>query len=89
VVDLENNIIAFVIAIRSFLKELNDANLNSFLANWPSSNCKTRSVLPRPLPILSWMPAAVKAAGMQTEFMVSMLALLANHLTWGQTYSAL
>jgi len=34
------------------------------------------------------MPAAVKAVGKQTEFMVNMLARLANHLTWGQTYSA-
>ncbi|MEA2079418.1 MAG: dimethylsulfonioproprionate lyase family protein, partial [Pseudomonadota bacterium] len=49
---------------------------------------KMRSVFPRCLPVLSWMPVAVKAAGKQTEFMVNMLASLANHLTWGQTYSA-
>ena len=48
----------------------------------------TRSVSPRTLPVLSWMPAAVKAAGRQTEFMASRLASLANNLTWGQTYSA-
>ena len=30
---------------------------------------------------------AVKAAGKQTAFMVNMIVLLANHLTWDQTYS--
>jgi hypothetical protein len=34
------------------------------------------------------MPAAVKAAGKNTEFIVKMLASLASHITWGQTYSA-
>jgi hypothetical protein len=88
VVDLEKNIIAFVIAIRNFLEDLNDPHLDSFLANWPSPNCITRSVSPRGLPVLSWMPAAAKAAGEQTEFLVNRLASLANHLSWDQTYSA-
>jgi hypothetical protein len=48
----------------------------------------TRSVSPLSLPVLSCMPAAVKAAGKQTAFMVNMLAPLADHLTWDQTYSA-
>jgi len=90
VVDLENNLIAiaFVNAIRNFLKGLNDSHLNSFLANWPAPVCKMRSVSPRSLPILSWMPVAVKAAGKQTELVVNRLAALADHLYWGQTYSA-
>ncbi len=87
-VDLENTIIAFVSAIRNFLQGLNDAHLKPFLANWPSSDCKIRSIAPHSLPVLSWMPAAVRAAGKQTEFMVNRLASLADHLTWGQTYSA-
>jgi hypothetical protein len=87
VVDLENNITALVIAIRNFLKGLNDSRLNSFLANWPAPNCMTRSVSPRTLPVLSWMPAAVKAAGKRTGLLVNKLASLANHLSWGQTYS--
>ena len=87
-VDLENEIISFVYAIRNFLKNLNDPHLDSFLANWPAPNCITRSVRPRSLPVLSWMPAAVKATGKQTEFLVGRLAFLANQLTWGQTYSA-
>ena len=87
-IDLENKIIAFVIAIRDYLEDLNDTHLNSFLADWPSPNCKMRSVFPNSLPILSWMPAAVKAAGKNTEFIVKMLASLASHIAWGQTYSA-
>jgi hypothetical protein len=85
---VENNIIALVMAIRNFLKGLNDTHLNSFLADWPSANCETRVVVPHSLPVLSWMPAAVKAAGKNTEFIVKMLASLANHIAWGQTYSA-
>ena len=87
-IDLENNIIALVNAIRHFLEGLNDTHLNSFLADWPLTHCMTRSVYPLSLPVLSWMPAAVKAAGKQTAFMVNMLAPLADHLTWDQTYSA-
>ena len=87
-VDLENNIIALVSAIRNFLEGLNDTHLNSFLADWPLTHCMTRSVYPLSLPVLSWMPAAVEAAGKQIEFIVKMLASLTNHLTWGQTYSA-
>lgn len=84
---MENNITAFVIAIRNFLQGLNDSHLYPFLANWPSPNYRIRPVVPRSLPILSWMPAAVKAAGKQTRFLVNRLASLASHLTWGQTYS--
>ena len=47
-----------------------------------------RYVSPCSLPVLSWMPAAVKAAGRETAFLVKTLASLANDLAWGQTYSA-
>ena len=87
-VDLKNEILSLVTSIRDFLMRLNDAHLNSFLANWPSPNCRMRSVNSRMLPVLSWLPAAVKAAGEQTEFLVKLLASLANDLAWGQTYSA-
>ena len=87
-VDLENDIIALVIEIRNFLVGLNDSHLNSFLANWPAPNRMTRSVFPRSRPVLSYIPAAVKAASKQTEVIVKMLASLANHIAWGQTYSA-
>jgi len=84
----ENNIIALIIAIRNFLEGLNDIHLKPFLADWPSANYMTRSVLPHCLPVLSWMPAAVKAAGKKTEVIVKVLASLANHIAWGQSYSA-
>jgi hypothetical protein len=83
----ENNIIALIIAIRDFLEGIKDVHLKTFLADWPAANCITRSVLPHCLPVLSWMPAAVKAAGKKNEVIVKMLASLANHIAWGQTYS--
>jgi len=88
VVDAENNILTLVNFVRNFLESLDDARLNSFLANWPSSNFKTRSLIPYSLPVLSWMPDAVKAAGRQTKLLVNTLASKAIHLKWGQTYSA-
>ena len=87
-VDAENNILTLVNFVRNFLESLDDARLNSFLANWPSSNFKTRSLIPYSLPVLSWMPDAVKAAGRQTKLLVNTLASKAIHLKWGQTYSA-
>jgi len=83
-----NNLIALIIAIRDFLEGIKDAHLKTSLADWPPVNCMTRSVLPHCLPVLSWMPAAVKAADKKTEGIVKMLASLANHIAWGQTYSA-
>ena len=88
VVDLKNHIIPFIDAIHDYFKSLNDSRLNSFLANWPSSNFKTRSLIPCSLPVLSWMPSAVKAAGRQTQCLVNTLASLANKLAWGQIYTA-
>jgi hypothetical protein len=48
-----------------------------------------RPVVATSLPVLSWMPAAVKAANRQTEVIVCALASLASQLAWAQTYSAL
>ena len=84
----ENNLIAFIAAIRDFLEGIKDVHIESFLADWPSANCITRSVLPHRLPVLSWLSAAVKAADKKTEGIVKMLAAQANHIAWGQTYSA-
>jgi hypothetical protein len=86
--DSENNIIALINAIRSFLTELDDTYLKVFLADWPTANFRTRSIVPHTLPVLSWMPEAVNAAGKKGEFIVKMLASVANQITWGQTYSA-
>ena len=87
-VELDNNIIVLASAIRNFLEDLNDTHLNSFLASWPSLNCEKRSVFLRPLPVLSWIPAADKAADNKARVIADMLVSLAYHLAWGQTYSA-
>ena len=79
----ENNLIALLVAIRDFLGGIKDVRMESFLADWPSANCITRSVLPHGLPVLSWLPAAVKAANKNTEGIVKMLAAQANHIAWG------
>jgi len=42
----ENNIIALTIAIRDFLEGIKDVHLETFLTDWPPTNCLTRSVLP-------------------------------------------
>jgi hypothetical protein len=84
----ENNLIALLVAIHDFLEGIKDVHIESILADWPSANCIKRSVLPHRLPVLSWLPAAVKAAGKNTEGIVKMLAAQANRIAWGQTYSA-
>ena len=84
----EYNLIALITTIRKFLEGIKDVHIESFLADWPPANCLTRSVLPHGLPVLSWLSAAVKAADKNTEDIVKKLAALANHIAWGQTYSA-
>ena len=84
----ENNLIALITTIHEFLEGIKDVHIENFLADWPPADCLTRSVLPHGLPVFSWLSAAVKAAGKNTEGIVNMLAALSNHITWGQTYSA-
>ena len=86
--DFANNIFVLINAIRSFIEELDDTHLNTFLADWPPDNCRMRSIVPHALPVLAWMPETVRAADKKGEFIVNMLASLANQITWGQTYSA-
>ena len=77
-----------ITAIRKFLEDLNNTYINSFLADWPAANCRTRSVAPQVLPVLSWMPEAVEAAHQKAVFLVKMLSSEAEQIAWGQTYSA-
>ena len=84
----EDNIIHLIIEIRHFFEDLNEGYLKPFLADWPLKICTTRSVSPNSLPVLSYLPAVVKAATKKTETLVNMLSSLANHVAWGQTYSA-
>jgi hypothetical protein len=86
--ELNKNIIALINAIRSFLAELDDTHLNTFLADWPPDICRVRPVAPHALPVVAWMPETVRAAGKKGESIVNKLASLANQIAWGQTYSA-
>ena len=80
--------IALVIAVRQFLEDLNEIHLKPFLSEWPLTKGMTFSTLSNSLPVLSYLPAVVKAADKKTERLVKMLVSLANSLAWGQTYSA-
>jgi hypothetical protein len=85
---VQEKFIALVIAIRQFLEDLNAIHLQPFLSDWPSTKSITSSILSNSLPVLSYLPAVVKAADKKTERLVKMLVSLANFLAWGQTYSA-
>jgi len=85
---VEENFIALVIAVRQFLEDLKESRLKPFLSDGPSVKCMTPSISPNSLPVLSYLPAVVKAAGKKSETLVKMLVSLANSLAWDQTYSA-
>jgi hypothetical protein len=84
---MKAEVVALISAIRKFFEDLDNTHINSFLADWPPAKCRTRSVAPLVLPVLSWMPEAVAAAHQQAAFLVKMLASMANQIAWGQTYS--
>jgi hypothetical protein len=86
-VTVKDNIVPFIIEIHNFLEDLDDSHLKPFLADWPSTKRVTRSVLPQRLPVLSYLPAVVKATGKKTEILVKRLIPLANHMAWRQTYT--
>jgi len=69
----EDTMLPLLIEIRNFLESLNGIHLKPFLANWPSTKCVMRSVLPHSLPVLSYLPAVVKATAKKTELLVNML----------------
>ena len=84
----ENTFTALIIEIHDFLKDLNAIHLEPFLKDWPSTICIARPVSENRLPVLSYLPAAVKATANKTELIAKMLATAANQITLGQTYSA-
>lgn len=47
-----------------------------------------RTLSPRPLPCLAFLPAAVAAAAGAHQPLAACLAAAAGHLAWGQTYTA-
>ena len=84
---MDNNVVALVVAVYHFIQSLHKRCLEPFLADWPITKGLTRSISPHTLPVLSYLPAVVKAADKKTEHLVVMLAALAHHIAWGQTYS--
>jgi len=80
--------IELVDLIYAYLTGMDDEGLAPFLACWPSKPFKIRSVTPKRLPVLSYLPELVTEADSETESIVKMLETLAHHLGWGQTYSA-
>jgi hypothetical protein len=86
--DPVKNIISFIIAIHRFFEKLDDTHVIEFLADWPPADCRPRPVAPQALPVLSWMPEAVKAAAKEGKSIIQLLVSLRDCLAWGQTYAA-
>lgn len=86
---MARNIISLIDTVKRFLEHLDDDHINSFLADWPpADNHRMRSNTPHALPVLAWLPMAVKAAGPDGEVLVRKLASLADQIAWAQTYTA-
>jgi hypothetical protein len=83
----ETKAVALVKVMYDYLIGLDDTHLAPFLADWPSKPFKTRTVSRSTLPVLTYLPELVAKANAKTERMVAMLAISAEHLSWGQTYS--
>jgi hypothetical protein len=78
---------AFVITIRQYLEDFNDSRLNPFLEDWPAASSKLRLVSPKHLPVLSYLPATLKAAHTNSKQIIQMLVSISSKLAWGQTYT--
>lgn len=74
--------------VHAFLNRLNDAQLEPFLAHWPSEPFRTRSIVPNPLPVVSFMHAVVHATNAEVAFIVNGFRSSTQYLQWGQTYVA-
>ena len=84
----QTGIIALTAAVHRFLVDMDDDGLKSYLTDWPSPKDAFRAIPPCDLPVLAYMPAAIKTACKRTEDIVSMLAEIVDQIAWGQTYSA-
>ncbi len=89
--ETETLTLSLVSAVRNYLDSIHHGHrvhLNAFFADWPEAGYATRDIPPHPLPVLSWLAEAVKATGTDIASVANMLAVAANHLAWGQTYSS-
>jgi len=79
---------ALIYHVQNYLTSLNDVHLNSFLSHWPKPGSTIRSFVKKTLPVLTWLPDVVKATTPDTVPTAKLLAAVANHLAWSQTYSS-
>ena len=85
---MEESLRKLINATHAFLYDLRDERLKTFLADWPDMEIAFRDIAPQTLPVLAHMRQAVETASENTEDLVNTLAILADTLAWGQTYSA-
>ena len=83
-----NPIVKLINAVYGFLEDLEDHHLNSLLAEWPSLEGPMRTIVPRVLPVIDWLPEAANAADGRGKLIIEKLAAIANQIAWGQTYTA-
>lgn len=84
----QTDILALTVAVHRFLVGMDDHRLKSYLTDWPSPKDAFRATSPCDLPVLAYMPAAIKTACKKTGNIVSMLAGIVDQIAWGQTYTA-
>lgn len=80
--------IGLVNIIYDYLIGIDEIYLSPFLADWPCKPFKTRNVSQSTLPVLSYLPKLVPGTNKETEKLAKMLKTSAEHLCWGQTYTA-
>lgn len=74
--------------VYDYLSGMNDECLEPFLAAWPSQPFKTRMVCLNKFFVVSYLQELVVEPDAEIQRIVKMLETSANHLFWGQTYSA-
>jgi len=75
-------------AVYDYLIGLDEIGLSLFLKDWPCEPFNTRFVSQTDLPVLSYLPKLVPGTNKEAEKLVKMLKTSAEHLCWGQTYTA-
>ena len=75
-------------AVYDYLIGLDEIGLSPFLKDWPCEPFNTRFVSQTDLPVLSYLPKLVPSTNKEAEKLVKMLKTSAEHLCWGQTYTA-
>jgi hypothetical protein len=74
-------------ATRRFLSSHGADELAEWLALWPTAPTP-RPVTPATLPVLRWLPAAVRSAPAPCDSLAAALAHASADLVWRQTYAA-